>query len=765
MRKPVAGGGFHALRYTLAQANRVGWWRLWKAMRAKNACKTCALGMGGQYGGMVNELRRFPEFCKKSLQAMTADMQGEISDDFFRRYSVRQLRAMSPRELETTGRLVKPLHLAPGATHYRPIGWDEALQLLADRLQKTKPEEAFFYFSGRSSNEAGFLLQLFARIYGTNHVNNCSYYCHQASGVGLTQALGAGTATIQAQDIEHADLFFLIGGNPASNHPRLMTHLLHLRRKGGNVIVVNPVKETGLVRFRVPSDPRSLLFGTKIATHYAQVHIGGDIAWLVGVAKGLLALGGTAIDHEYLKARTEGWDAAREVIETTSWNTIEQRSGVYRAAIEEVARVYAASERAIFAWTMGITHHVHGVENVQWITNLALMRGMVGKKHAGLLPIRGHSNVQGMGTIGVAPELKGAMRQRFEAFGVPLPAWKGADTLGCLDLAHAGKIKTAVALGGNLWGATPDAEHARAAIASMDLVAYLNTSLNTGHAHGLARETLILPVLARDEEPYQTTQESMFSYVRVSDGGEARHQGPRGEVWVAADLAARVLGPATRVARGIAATWGEMASAVKVREVMADLVPGMEPVRAGAEFHIAGRVLGDGAFPTPTGKARMFGHPVPPPPQGTMQLMTVRSEGQFNTVVYEDDDLYRGQERRDVVLLNPADMQRLGLERDDPVVLTSAVGEISGWRARPFDIKEGNVLVYYPESNVLVPRTLDPQSRTPAFKAVGITVRKMTSTVSPGMPANVVAVKPKPVRGTGLGAVLRRRLRPRMKSC
>src|SRR5947209_13160088 len=291
MKRVRSGGGWAAIKYTLRMANRVGWRRLWQALRSRNACKTCALGMGGQAGGMRNEAGHWPEVCKKSLQAMVADMQQGLQPAFFRRYSLADLRTLSPRELEWCGRLTQPLFAGPGDTHYRAVTWDEALNRLADKLKSIAPDENFFYASGRSSNEAGFLLQLLARLYGTNYVNNCSYYCHQASGVGLHATLGTGTATVTLEDVENTDLFFLIGGNPASNHPRLMRTLMGIRRRGGHVIVINPVKEVCLVNFSVPSDLWSLLFGSKIASLYVQPHIGGDIALLSGVAKAVLERG------------------------------------------------------------------------------------------------------------------------------------------------------------------------------------------------------------------------------------------------------------------------------------------------------------------------------------------------------------------------------------------------------------------------------------------------------------------------------------------
>ena len=413
MKPMTSAGGWKAIAYTLETANRVGWMSLWRAMRSRNACKTCALGMGGQMGGMVNEAGHFPEVCKKSLQAMAADMQGGIAPEFFARYSIAELRSLSPRELEACGRLVDPIYAGPGETHYRVVSWDEAIGRLATRLKATDPARSFFYASGRSSNEAGFVLQLLARAFGTNNVNNCSYYCHQASGVGLAASLGSGTATVQLDDIDGSDLFVLMGGNPASNHPRLLRSLVAMRRRGGHVVVINPAKEIGLVNFRVPSDARSLLFGSDIASLYVQPHIGGDLALMTGVAKHVLERGGHAPD--FVEHHTEGFEAFERQVASTSWADIETGAGVPRETIARVADMYMAATNVVIGWTMGITHHLHGVENVQMIANLALLRGMIGRPSAGLLPIRGHSNVQGMGSVGVTPSLKKAIQGRLEA--------------------------------------------------------------------------------------------------------------------------------------------------------------------------------------------------------------------------------------------------------------------------------------------------------------------------------------------------------------
>ena len=687
--------------------------------------------MGGQAGGMVNEAGHFPEVCKKSFQAMVADMQGAVKPAFFETYSIPQLRRFSPREMEHSGRLVQPVILDKGSQHYRPIEWAEAMERIATKLKATLPEESFFYFSGRSSNEAGFLLQLFARLYGTNHVNNCSFYCHQASGVGLASVIGTGAGTIQLDDMENSDFVMLIGGNPASNHPRMMRTLMTVRRQGGKVVVVNPIIETGLVNFSVPSDPWALFFGAEIASTYVQPHVGGDLALVYGMMKRLRELhaeqprnaaGELVVDEAFLLEHATGWPELAARLDALSWDEIVEKSGVSWNQIDDMTRQYAAAQRAVFTWTMGVTHHLHGAATVQAIASLALMRRMVGKPGAGLQPIRGHSNIQGMGTVGVTPTLKKALFDRLETtLAVKLPTMKGYDTLECLDAADAGKMRFAFCLGGNLWGASPDATYAERAMSKIDTVVYMNTSLNTGHAGGLGgEETIILPVLARDEEPEPSTQESMFSYIRLSDGGVARHVGPRAEVEIIADLARRVLGDAGPV------DWRGMAHTSTIRQTIAKIVPGLEQIaaidRTKKEFSIPGRALDTPSFPTADGRATLFVHDLPDAPT-TLQLMTIRSEGQFNTVVYEEEDLYRNQTRRDIVLIHPDDITRLGLTAGGRCRISSTAGEMRGQIVSAFEqIRPGNVAMYYPESNVLVPKSADPLSRTPAYKSIAVEV-------------------------------------------
>ena len=730
MKRITTGGGWPAVRYTLQKAREAGGLlKLWRAMRSKNACKTCALGMGGQQGGMVNELGHFPEVCKKSLQAMVADMQGAITSEFWTRYTPAELRQLSPRELEHCGRLTQPVRYTPQLNRFQPISWETAYQHIVTKLRELSADETFWYFSGRSSNEAGFLLQMFARIYGTNNVNNCSYYCHQASGVGLTSVTGSGTATIVLEDLDQADLVFVIGGNPASNHPRLMRTLMEVRRRGGEVIVINPVVETGLVKFSVPSDVRSLLFGSEIASLYVQPHIGGDLALLTGIAKQVLEQG----DHEdqFLQESTEGWPELRRHLESVSWDDIITKSGVDREQIRELARRYAKSKRTVFSWTMGITHHAHGVQNVQAIGNLALLRGMVGRPGAGLMPIRGHSNVQGIGSVGVTPKLKDAIFERLQShFAVKLPTTVGRDTMQCMQGAAEGALKFGFCLGGNLYGSNPDAAYAQSALENLDMLVYLSTTLNTGHAYGLAKETIILPVLARDEEPQPTTQESMFNLVRLSDGGPRRLDGPRSEVEVIATLAEKLLGQPTDSPNGNKVDWGAMRQTGRIRESIAKIVPGFEKIgdieRSKEEFQIGGRTFHQPQFATPTGKARLHSHALPPlrgEEDSQLRLMTVRSEGQFNTVVYEEHDLYRNVERRDVILMHPDDIARLGVRADERVEVIGPAGKLTNILVHEFpEIRPGNAAMYYPEANALVSRELDPASKTPAFKGVVVRI-------------------------------------------
>jgi molybdopterin-dependent oxidoreductase alpha subunit len=714
-----AAGGLAAMRYVLARGRDVGMLDLYRRLRSRNACKTCALGMGGQQGGMVNEAGHFPEVCKKSVQAQAADMGRAITEDVLADLDIAELQRLTSAQAEALGRLTFPIVCQEGDDHYRRASWDEALDLASAGFTSTDPSRTFWYTSGRSSNEAGFLLQLIARAYGTSNINSCSYYCHNASGVALTSMYGSSTASVELDDLAHTELVVLAGANPSSNHPRLMTQLIHLRRRGGKVIVINPLSELGLRRFRLPSDARSLLLGSEVSDLYLQPHIGGDTHLFTAILKGVIETGAT--DDAFLASSTTGWDDVRDFAAAQSWEDLIAGSGVPREDIDAAVALLAQAGSGIFMWAMGLTHHVNGTDTIRALGNLAMARGFLGRPGSGLMPIRGHSNVQGVGSMGVSPTLKASFAQELaERYGVAPDLPPGYDTYAGMAAAHEGGIDAALMLGGNLWGSNPDSTWATEALGRIGTTVSLTTKLNQGHFRGRGRMSVVLPVLARDEENESTTQESMFNYVRLSDGGSPNVPGEmRSEVAVLADLAERILPPGRY-------NWSDIRSHESLRAAISAIVPGYEPIGSigstRREFSVTGRVMHETAFPTDDARAHL--HVVPLPTlvdDGGFTLMTIRSEGQFNTVVYDEEDLYRGNTSRDVVMMSAADAQRLGVREGDPVRVSNETGAMDVSVAI-VDIRSGNLAMYYPEANVLVGRRLDPESHTPAFKAVRVTV-------------------------------------------
>jgi len=675
--------------------------------------------MGGQAGGMVNEAGQFPEVCKKSVQAQAGDMAGPIAEGFFRRTPISQIASMRSIELHALGRLAFPIISGPGDEYFRRISWQDSLALIAERFRETERDRTFFYSSGRSSNEAAFLLQLVARAYGTNNVNNCSYYCHQASGVALSMVYGSGTSSVTLDDLDKADIAVVVGANPASNHPRLITKLVELRRRGGKVVVINPMRELGLENFRVPSRWQSMMFGSRVSDLYLQPHIGGD----VGVFKALLkaVIEADAIDTRFIAAHTSGWREVVADVTSSDWSELVHCAGLSRAQIDQAAQMICRAERGVIMWAMGITHHSHGVDNVLALSNLALARGWLGGEGCGLLPIRGHSNVQGVGSCGVTPKLKQAFAQRMLAlYGVETPEAEGLDTFGSMEAAARGNIDVALLLGGNLFSSNPDREWAAAALRRIGLTAAVTTHLNEGHVHARGATAIVLPALARDEESQSTTQESMFNFVRLSQGGRPAVSGEmRSEVEIIASLAERILPPGVF-------DWGSMRSHRRLREEIAKCVSGYASIadidRGGPEFHVAGRTFHQPVFATADRRAAFHVTKLPEPPEADFKLMTIRSEGQFNSVVYEDEDLYRGNTRRDVVMMSHEDALDKGFEEGQRVIVESSVGSLVA-SVSISNIRAGNLAMYYPEANVLVPRSIDPRSRTPAFKSVGVTLR------------------------------------------
>lgn len=734
----IVGGGGKKILYALQTLQKIGFRQSAKALSSNNTCKACGLGMGGQAGGMTNELGEFPAVCNKSVQAQSTDIQPPIPEGIFD-FSLDDFAALSAREIEQLGRLGHPVYKAKGANKFSIVGWDWAMDYAAKKFSASDPSNSFFYSSGRSSNEAGFVLQLLARVYGTNNVNNCSYYCHQATGVGLSNTIGTGTATVELADLSLADCIFVIGANPASNHPRFIHQLKACRDRGGQVIVINPAKEPGLVKFALPKSARSLIVGgSDIASLYIQPKIGGDLALFQGIAKSLIE--SKQIDKDFVKKYTSGFKELSETLSMMNWQRIVEESGVAKDVIQNLTNSYAASKSAVFAWGMGITHHRQGVENVEYISNLALMRGMLGQPGRGLLPLRGHSNVQGIGTIGVKPVLAKDIIEKIERnLDVKMvdQQLKGKDTLACLEAAYERQIDVALLMGGNLFQATPNAAWAAQALSRIGFKLFLTTTLNRGHIDALLSadskgekleesEALILPVAARDEEPEPTTQESMFNFVRMSDGGIERIANARSELDILADLGNAI--QSHRSERD-SFNFSTLKSRQSLRKTIASIVPCMEDLAdidvAKKEFHIRNRLLHSPEFFTQSGKALFVSHGLPQKTNNTdypFTAATIRSEGQFNSIVYEEKDSYRGVKHRWSVLLSPEDMQALNLKSGDKVNIKSAHGEMLGVEVNRFDLPQGNLMLYYPEANCLTGLERDPRSKTPAFKSIPVTV-------------------------------------------
>ncbi len=721
------GGGVKKVLYAMQTIKKVGLLNSKKALTSHNTCKACGLGMGGQLGGMTNEQGDFPAVCNKSVQAQLTDIQAPIPNEIFD-YNLDDFRQLSAHELEHLGRLGQPVYKAKDTNKFKVVDWDWAIDHASQRFKASNAEQSFFYSSGRSSNEAAFVLQLFARLYGTNNVNNCSYYCHQATSIGLGSTIGSGTATVELADLDGCDLIFLIGANPASNHPRFIYKLKACRERGGQVVVINPAKEPGLVKFAVPKSPKSLLTGgSEIASHYLQPKIGSDVTLFKGIAKHLIENNNE--NQLFIERFSSGYTDFSKDVQALEWSKIETVTGLAQTEIEAVAKVYGKSENTIFSWGMGMTHHQHGVENVEYIANLALLRGMIGRPHAGLLPLRGHSNVQGIGTIGVKPVLVQEIIERMEfELGVTLvdaTESPGMDTLACLEAADRGKMANALIMGGNLLQATPNTIWATKALDKIDFKCYLTTTLNQGHINACDNsEVLILPVTARDEEPQSTTQESMFNYVRLSDGGITRIANARSEVAILAELAHRIIGSEQL-------NFNEFKSHSNIRKAIAAIIPGMQEIAdidvARREFHINNRLMHTPKFNRPNGKACFVTHATrfdKINDKFPMQLMSVRSEGQFNSVIYEEKDSYRGVDQRWSIMMNAQDMVEQGILAGDKVDIFSQHGEMLEVRVYQFDLPAGNVMAYYPEANILIGLERDARSQTPSFKSVAVSIMK-----------------------------------------
>jgi len=719
MSKAVSG--FNSIIDSFKIAHAVGYKQFFGSIISKNTCKTCALGMGGQKGGLVNEVNSFPEICKKSIQAQLTDIQGPIPENIFENTSISKFKAIRPRNLERLGRLNTPLWNTNGNDYYKPISWEKALSILTRVLKKTNAGRTFFYSSGRSSNEAAFLLQIFARFFGTNNVNNCSFYCHQASGTGLNSTIGTGTATITLDNLKNTDMIWLQGANPASNHPRFMKELLNCRRRGGKVIVVNPLREPGLLNYKVPSDWRSMLLGDhEIASNYVQPNIGGDIPLMSGIAKVLIEE--NLVDKNFIQNYTNGYsDFAKEIMKL-SWEDIHVACGIKQDKIVKLAKQYSQAKNVVFCWSMGVTQHKHGVANVESIVNLALLRGMIGKENAGLLPLRGHSNVQGIGSMGMTPTLKRNIMTKLEKeLGLDYPESPGMDTISCLEAALRCEIDFAFLMGGNLYAASPNEQFADNALKNIPFKVFLTTTLNKGHFFGKGENTLILPVAARDEEKQPTTQESMFNFVRMSDGGIVRLNNVRSEVELIATIAEDIFGNEKF-------NFSSLKSYRNIRDIIGNIIPGFEKIKSidktREEFQIERRILKRPEFDTPDKKAlfKIVNIPQGKRKKGQFRMASIRSEGQFNTIIYEENDLFRKVNDRWTVLMNIDDISALNLKEGDKVTIKNKVGSMKFVTVKCFSIPPGNLATYFPESNVLISKQSDLRSRTPSFKSTLVNI-------------------------------------------
>jgi molybdopterin-dependent oxidoreductase alpha subunit len=753
--RDTVASGFPAIYQTMRFAAKEGAGRTLLGLLSANKkggfdCPSCAWPD-------PDGTRHPAEFCENGAKAIAWEATSKtIGPEFFATHTIDELATHSERWLGDQGRLTHPLVRRRGSARYDAIGWDEAFALIAAELNAlASPDEAMFYTSGRASNEAAFLYQLFARQFGTNNLPDCSNMCHESSGFGLNQAIGIGKGTVTLEDFDHADSIFIIGQNPGTNHPRMLTTLEHAARRGCPIVSINPLAETGMLRFKHPQSPIDLLGrGTPIASLFLPVRINGDVAVLKGIMKALLEMDDRArsggapglLDRAFIAAKTHGFDAFAADLRATSWTDIVEHSGVSKELIQQAADVAATSERMITCWAMGITQHKNGVANVQTIVNLHLLRGQIGRRGAGVCPVRGHSNVQGDRTMGIWERMGDAFMQALgREFAFTPPAAHGVDTVAGYEAMHDGRIKVFVGLGGNFLSAGPDTAYAADAFRRARLSVQISTKLNHGHLV-TGEQALILPCLGRTEQDRQAGGEQFVScensmgVVQMSRGvltPASEHL--MSETAIVCHLAAATLGARSSV------DWlGLCANYDRIREHIERVVPGFTDynrrVRVPGGFYLPNRPRDEQAFDTTTGKAHFFVHPMPEHPlePGQLLMMSLRSHDQFNTTIYGDDDRYRGIfGGRRVIFLNEADVQMLGLAKGQRVDITSHFeGErrrIDGFMVVPYDIPRRCAATYYPEANPLVPiRHVADGSRQPASKSIVITL-------SPSAPAAAAA--------------------------
>ncbi|MFM0237269.1 FdhF/YdeP family oxidoreductase [Paraburkholderia phytofirmans] len=689
------------------------------------------------------------QFCENGAKAVTWEATTKrVPPEFFASNTVSSLLKMTDYELEDKGRLTHPLVYDRATDTYRAVEWEDAFARIGEILRALSPDQVEFYTSGRASNEAAYLYQLFAREYGTNNFPDCSNMCHEPTSVGLPQSIGIGKGTVSLDDFDSAELIISIGHNPGTNHPRMMGTLHEAARRNVPIIVFNPLRERALERF---ADPQSMLematFGsTRIASTYFQVDAGGDAAALKGIMKALLQMEaeqGNVLDQEFIATHTEEFDAFAADLEATSWDDIEKASGLTRADLEHVAIAYAKSNATIVTYGMGVTQHNKGTATVRLIADLLLLRGNFGKPGAGICPLRGHSNVQGNRTVGITEKPSQAFLKLIEtACGFTPPSEHGHDAVQAMQAMIDGKAKALLCLGGNFAVALPDPEQSFPAMAKLDLAVHIGTKLNRTHLL-VSKETYLFPCLGRTELDIQTggrqsiTVEDSMSMVHASSGKLApASEHLRSEPAIVAGIARATL-PNTKL------PWMELISDYdKIRDLIEQTVPGFE------DFNARIRVPGGFRLPlpaaerqwhTPTGKAMFSVYSGVKEDadvlgaENVLRLITIRSHDQYNTTIYAMDDRYRGVfGRRDVLFMNQDDMAEQGIEHGDLVDIETLTSgrplKLKNITAIIYNIAKGSVAAYYPEANVLVPLDyIDKESGTPSYKSVPVRVERVAT--------------------------------------
>lgn len=678
------------------------------------------------------------EFCENGAKAIASETtKARVTPKFFEENSVAELAEWSDYEMDQAGRITHPVILREGATHYEEISWDDAFKLVAKELNAlASPDDAVFYTSGRATNEAAFLYQLFVRQFGTNNLPDCSNMCHESSGAALNQSVGVGKGTVTLKDLETAETILIMGQNPGTNHPRMLSSLQKAVENGSTIIAVNPMKEAGLTGFMHPQQVKGMLgMATPLAKHFLQVNLNGDQALLKGIAKTLVEDG--TLDHEFIAQHTHGFETYISHLKTLDWTELEALSGISRADMEMVARQAASGERKLITcWAMGLTQHKNAVATIQEVVNVHLLLGALGRESAGLCPVRGHSNVQGDRTMGVFEKMPEWFMDKLEqVFEFKVPRHHGWDTVNAIRAMYEKPGKVFYALGGNFLQATPDTEYTGEALRRCSLTLHVCTKLNRSHLV-TGRTGLILPCLGRSEwhERGDLTQfcsvENSMSVVHASHG-QLEPASPHllSEVAIVARTAAATLGDRSKL------DWAALEDNYDlIRDLIEKVIPGFENfnerIREPGGFYLPSTAR-QRIWKTASGKAEFNTHPlgILRPGKDQLVLQTFRSHDQFNTTVYGLNDRYRGigNERR-IIFLNPQDMKDRGIGPLEPVDITShfqgETREAHRFLAIPYNQPPGNCAAYFPEANVLVPiGSFADVSLTPTSKSVLVTIK------------------------------------------